>query len=296
MMRSHLPNDLFAFAYVVNSGGFTKAAKILEISPSVLSKRIARLESDLGVNLLKRTTRTLQLTETGERCLQEIQILKTQFDEIVQKIKIGQQVPKGKLRIACTASFAQTHLEVALWEFQELYPDIKIDLVLGQPTVRLMEKNIDVGIFIRAVPDSRLIAKKIGVRKLVVCASPEYFKKYGIPKKPKDLSEHNCLLYRAESKHDVWKFKNTEVNVTGSFSANSSQVLMQAALRGKGIAKLSGYLVNQMIKENKLVSVLEECCPRDISIFAAYPYARYPSLNVKTFVEFLDKRFRGRLQ
>lgn len=295
-MRSHLPNDLFAFAHVITAGGFTKAAKKLDISPSVLSKRIARLELDLGVNLLKRTTRTIRLTETGERCLQEIQLLQTHFDEIVQKIKMGQEVPQGKLRIASTASFAQTHLESALWEFHELYPSVKIDLVLGQPTVRLMEKNIDVGIFIRDVPDSRLIAKKIGVRKLVVCASPDYFKKHGVPKKPQDLLDHNCLLYKAENKHDLWKFKNTEVSVVGNFSANSSQVLLQAALRGKGIAKLSGYLVNQSIKEKKLVSVLEDFCPRDISIYAAYPYARYPSLNVKTFVEFLDKRFRGRLQ
>jgi DNA-binding transcriptional LysR family regulator len=295
-MKSRLANDLFTFVNVVSAGGFTKAAKMLDISPSVLSKRLARLETDLGVSLLKRTTRTLRLTETGERCFEEIQALQTQFGEIIQKIKMGQHTPQGKLRIASTASFAQTHLEAAIWEFQELYPQIKIDLVLGQPTVRLMEKNIDIGIFIRDVPHSRLIAKKIGVRKLVVCASPEYLKTHGTPKKPHDLLEHNCLLYRAENKNDRWKFKTSEVTVSGNFSANSSQVLMQAAVRGKGIAKLSGYLVNQAIKEKKLVSVLEDYCPKDISIYAAYPYARYPSLNVKTFVEFLDKRFRGRLQ
>ncbi|HEV2613285.1 MAG TPA: LysR substrate-binding domain-containing protein [Gammaproteobacteria bacterium] len=295
-MKSHLPSDLFAFAQVVAAGGFTKAAKSLDISPSVLSKRIARLESELGVDLLKRTTRTIRLTETGERCLTEIQAMQRQFEEILQKIKRNQHIPEGKLRIASTASFAQTHLEIALWEFHALYPKIKIELVLGQSSIRLMEKNIDVGIFIRDVPDSRLVAKKIGVRKLVVCASPDYFKKHGTPKKPKDLLEHNCLLYRFENKNDLWKFKNTEVNVSGNFSANSSQVLLQAALRGKGIVKLSGYLVSQAIKEKKLESVLEDYCPRDISIYAAYPYARYPSLNVKAFIEFLDKRFRGRFQ
>lgn len=293
-MRNHLPNDLFTFAHVVNAGGFTKAAKMLDISTSVLSKRIARLEAHLGVDLLKRTTRTLRLTETGERCLNEVLVMKAQLEEILQNIKRGPSTPQGKLRIASTASFAQAHLEMAVSEFQELYPEVQIELVLGPSSVRLMEKNIDVGIFIRDVPDSRLVAKKIGVRKLVVCGSPDYFKKHGTPKKPKDLLKHNCLLYRFENKNDMWKFKNTEVNVSGNFSANSSQVLLQAAIRGKGIVKLSSYLTSEAIKEKKLVSILEEYCPRDISIYAAYPYARYPSINVKAFIEFLDKRFRGR--
>lgn len=295
-MKSRLANDLFSFVTVVSSGGFSKAAKNLDISPSVLSKRIARLESQLGVNLLRRTTRSIQLTETGERCFEEIKLLRNQFEEVIQKIKLGQHAPQGKLRIASTASFAQAHLEEALWEFRELYPQIKLELILGQPSVRLMEKNIDVGIFIREVPDSRLVAKKIGVRKLVVCSSPEYFEKHGIPKKPNDLLKHNCLIYRSDNKMDLWKFKNTQVNVTGNFSANSSQLLMQAAIRGKGIVKISGYLVSQALKEKKLVSILEEYCPRDISIYAAYPYARYPSLTVKAFIDFLVKRFRGRFQ
>jgi DNA-binding transcriptional LysR family regulator len=295
-MKNRLPNDLFSFVDVVSAGSFTKAAKAMDISPSVLSKRIARLETHLGVNLLKRTTRTIQLTDTGERCFEEIKLLRNKFEEVLQHIHQGQHAPQGKLRIASTASFAQTHLEEALWEFRELYPKIKLELILGQPSIRLMEKNIDVGIFIRDVPDSRLVAKKIGARKLVVCASPDYFKKHGVPKKPKDLLSHNCLLYRAENKNDPWKFKNTQVNVSGNFSANSSQLLLQSALRGKGIVKLSGYLVSQSIKEHKLVSVLEDYCPRDISIYAAYPYARYPSVTVKALIDFLVKRFRGRFQ
>jgi len=290
-MKKHLPDDLFSFALVVDKGSFTKAAKSLGVSVSVLSKRVQRLESSLGVHLLQRTTREFRLTEMGKECYEEIKQLKTGFEEIIQKLKSRQVSPKGKLRVSAPASFSQV-LAPYVFEFMQHYPECEIEILLGQPSVRLLEKNIDIGIFIKEIPDSNLIAKKIGMRKIIVCASPDYLQKHGTPQTPLDLIHHCCLLYRAEKLKNEWRFQKTVVKVKGNFSANSSQMLMNAALAGKGIIKVPSFLVQDALKEKKLISVLDAHCPKDIGIYAAYSFTRHPSANVKVFIEFLVKRFK----
>ena len=291
-MKNSIPTDLFSFAAIAGAGGFTKASKELGVSASVLSKRIERLETDLGVSLLQRTTRTVRLTDAGQKCYDEIISLRSGFKNIIERIRENHETPQGTLRVSTLSSFASTQLEPALWGFMGRFPQIKLELVLGQPNVRLMENNIDVGIFIKEVPDSRLIVKKIGSRKMVVCASPAYIEKQGAPKKPESLVNHNCLLYRAESIKNQWRFKKNVVTVEGNFSVNSSQLLMKAALQGKGVAKLPGYLVEHSVRDGRLVSLLDDHCPKDIGIYAAYAYSRQLSPNVKVFVDFLTGYFQ----
>lgn len=297
-MKNHLWSDLFSFVSIVDAGSFTKAAAELGLSPSVLSKRIRRLEGELKVSLLKRDTRKLFLTESGKQCYDEVSRLRGEFEQVIETAVGSQQNPSGKLRISAPFSFGQLHLTSALFEFMKLYPDIQIELLLGQPSTRLIEKNIDIGIFIKQVPDSRLVAKQIGCRKIIICASPEYFKRCGTPKMPEDLLRHNCLLYRAESLKNQWQFQKSgkifKVEVKGNFSANSSQVLAQAAIKGAGIAKLPGYMVNQAIREKKLISILENYCPHEMGIYATYPFTRHPSRNVKTLIDFLAKKFKDK--
>ncbi len=297
-MKNHLWSDLFSFVSIVDAGSFTKAAVELGLSPSVLSKRIRRLEGELKVSLLKRDTRKIFLTEAGKQCYDEVSRLRGEFEQVIETAAGSQHNPKGKLRISAPFSFGQLHLTSALFEFIEHYPDIQIELLLGQPSTRLIEKNIDIGIFIKQVPDSRLIAKQIGQRKITVCASPEYFKHNGLPQSPEELVHHNCLLYHGEKLSNNWRFQKSGkafcVEVDGNFSANSSQVLAQAAIEGKGIVKLPGYMVNQAVKEGKLVSILENYCPREMGIYAAYPFTRHPSAKVKILIDFLAQKFKDK--
>ncbi len=297
-MKNHLWSDLFSFVSIVDAGSFTKAAAELGLSPSVLSKRIRRLEGELKVGLLKRDTRKLFLTEAGKQCYAEVSRLRGEFQQVIETAVGSQQNPSGKLRISAPFSFGQLYLASALFEFIDLYPHIQVELLLGQPSTRLIEKNIDVGIFIKQVPDSRLIAKQIGRRKITVCASPDYFKRCGVPQTPEELSHHNCLLYRAESFKNEWEFQKSGkvlgVAISGNFSANSSQVLAQAAIEGKGIVKLPGYMVSQAVREGKLTSILESYCPHEMGIYAAYPFTRHPSSKVKLLIDFLAKKFKDK--
>lgn len=297
-MKNYLWGDLFTFVSIVDAESFTKAAAELGLSPSVLSKRIRRLEGELKVSLLKRDTRKIFLTESGRQCYDEVSRLRGEFEQVIETAIGSQQNPSGKLRISAPFSFGQLHLTSALFEFIDLYPGIQIELLLGQSSTRLIEKNIDVGIFIKQVPDSRLIAKQIGRRKIIVCASPDYLKRMGVPKVPEELSHYNCLLYRGENLKNTWRFQKSGkafgVEVHGNFSANSSQVLAQAAIEGRGIVKLPGYMVNRAVREKKLASILENFCPREMGIYAAYPFTRHPSLKVKILIDFLTEKFKDK--
>lgn len=294
--RAVLP-DLLSFVAVVSAGTFTAAGSQLGISHSVLSKRIKRLEAKLGIQLLNRTTRQLHLTEAGERVFRECEQIKENIEGIILELGQLQEEPQGILRVHAPMSFGQLHLAQAVSDFIQRYPKIQIELILGNSTINLLENGIDVGIFIKELPDSSLIARRIGLRRMHVCGSPEYFAKHGMPKTPDDLSSHNCLLYQLQPQTQKWLFNSPAgdswVKVSGNLRMNSSQALAHAAVSGLGIVKLPGYMVTREIQSGKLISILKQYCPKDIGIYATYPHTKYPNKKVKVFIDFLADRFSG---
>ncbi len=296
-MKRYVLSDLFSFVAVIHAGSFTKAAKQLGVTHSVLSKRIKRLEEQLKITLLNRTTRQLHLTSAGQRIFQECEMIKHDFDSVISNLNLLKEEPQEMIRIHAPMSFGQLHLSSALSDFIKQNPKMMVELILGSHHLNLIEHGIDVGIYIKELPDSTLKARKIGMRSMLVCGSPDYFAKHGVPKKPQELVNHNCLLYQLQTQQQKWRFRgpkgNSLVKVKGNLSINSSQALASAAVAGLGIAKLPGYMINRELHQGKLISVLKEFCPKDIGIYAAYPYTKNPPAKVKLLTDFLAHRFDG---
>jgi DNA-binding transcriptional LysR family regulator len=298
-------DDALSFASVVDEGTFAAAAKKWGISTSVISKRVSRLEEQLRVQLIQRTTRSMILTEAGQIFYESCKRIRSEIYEAAADVFQHHQKPSGLLRVNSPMSFGQVHLLPAINDFILLYPDIQIELILGSQYDSFIQNGLDLAIFIKDLPNTHLLkSRKITVRSTGVYGSPHYFKKFGKPKVPHDLIKHNCLLYQSEPgnqfgsglKHE-WVFYQQQekitVTVSGNLRINSNQALVKSALAGIGLAKLSSFMVTEEVKSGKLVSVLQEYCARDIDIHAVYPNQRFLPSKVRLFIDYLIERFNA---
>ncbi len=296
-MKPQLLVDLILFIAIVEQKSFTSAASHFGMTKSVVSKHLTRLEKSLGVQLLRRSTRKLSLTEAGQALYQRCAHVKTDLEEAEQAALNTHDTPNGTLRVNCTFSFGHLHLVPAIADFMTLYPQIKIELFLGSHYDDLIEHGLDLGIRTGKLADSNLIARRLTTRKMRVCASPAYLKKYGKPEVPQDLYQHNCLLYLNSPTGDEWHFSNKKepilINIKRNFASNSSQSLEAAAVAGIGIVLLPGYMMSKHIKQGKLISILDEYCPTNIAIHAVYPATRHLATKVRVFIDFITERFQS---
>ncbi len=298
-------NDALAFVSVVDEGSFAAAAKKWGISSSVISKRISRLENQLRVQLIQRTTRSMSLTESGQIFYERCKRIKAEIKDAASVVLQNHQNPSGLLRINVPMSFGQVHLVSAVNDFIVLYPEIQIELILGSQYASFIHNGLDLAIFIKDLPDTHLLrSRKITVRSTGVYGAPDYLKRCGIPTTPDELANHNCLIYQSEPGNQLgigqkyeWRFCNDKekiiVPVSGNLRINSSQGLVKAALAGVGLVKLSSFMVTEETKSGRLISVLDDYCERDIEIHAAYPNQRYLPSKVRVFIDFLIARFRS---
>jgi DNA-binding transcriptional LysR family regulator len=299
-MTEFMINDAMAFLTVVDEGSYAAAAKKWSLSSSVISKRITRLEQNLHVQLLQRTTRKILLTETGQIFYDRCKRIKAEINDAAADVLQHHQHPSGLVRINAPMSFGQVHLMPAINDFVRQNSDIKIELILGSQYSSFILNGLDLAIFIKDLPESNLLkSHQIAVRNMGVYGSPSYFAEHPIPRALEDLKNHNCLIYQYEpgglgDKHE-WYFNRgghrIRIPVNGNLRINSSQALVKAAVQGIGLAKLSSFMVTDEIKSGKLISVLSEFCARDIQIHVAYPNQRYLPSKVKVFLDFLIERF-----
>lgn len=297
--------DALAFVSVVDEGSFAAAGKKWGLSASVISKRVSRLETQLQVQLMQRTTRSMVLTEAGQRFYENCKRIRTEINEAAIDVLQHQQLPSGLLRINAPMSFGQVHLLPAVNDFIRVYPDIQVELILGSQYDSFIQNGLDLAIFIKNIPDTNLLkSRKITVRSNGVYGSPEYFADHAMPRTPEDLKNHNCLLYQSEPgnqfgvghKHE-WIFyqgeKKISMPVTGNLRINSNQALVKSALAGIGLVRLSSFLVTEEVRQGFLVSVLQDYCARDIDIHAVYPNQRFLPSKVRVFLDFLIERFQA---
>lgn len=294
-MQSTLLSDMMLFLAVVEKKSFTSAAKQFNITKSVVSKRITRLEKTLGVQLLYRSTRKLSLSEVGETLYQRCLKIKEDLYEAEQVIKATHAEPQGRLRISVPASFARLHLVPAIADFMKQYPKVDIEIVIGSAYEDLIEYGIDCAIKIGDLPDSSMVAKQLTVRKMRVCASPAYLEAHGVPQTPEELANHNCLTHKNSPTGNEWHFlkgrKDQRIQVRGNFSAGSSQVLEKAAVDGIGIVMLPGYMMTKDIQSGDLIRVLEEFCQDEIGIYAVFNQSKHIPPKLRAFIDFLFERF-----
>lgn len=288
-------SDVAVFVQVVRDGSFTKAADRLELSRSVVSKYVTRLEERLGARLLNRTTRRLSLTEAGRvfyersrRGLEEIEEAETEVSRL-------QGEARGLLRVNSPMSFGILHIAPLLPEFLAENPEVSVDMNLDDRKVDVIEEGFDVSIRITDLPDSSLVARRLGPCRHAVVAAPAYLEKHGVPRTPDDLRDHNIIAYQYQESATDWHFLTEDkeqitVPVSGSIQMNNSLALREALLGGIGITRTPTFVVGKDIAAGKLVSLLPSYQTLEVSIFLVYPQRRHLSPKVRAFVDFVAAR------
>lgn len=288
-------DDMLAFIKVVDAKSFTAAADRLNLSKSVVSRRIAELENRLGARLLNRTTRKLSLTEVGQAFYERCTRILSDLDEAERAVADLHSAPRGRLRVNAPLSFGLLHLAPAVAEFMERFPAIEVDIDLNDRYVDLFDEGYDVAVRIGRLRDSSLIAKRLAPNRRVVCASPAYLEKYGTPQVPEDLTQHSCLLYTNVPTAEQWQFRvdgeQRTVRVSGCLRANNGDILLAAAIAGHGITVTPTFMCGEALASGRLECILSEYTMSDSAVFAVYPQNRHLSPKVRAFVDFLALRF-----
>lgn len=285
-------SDIAVFVQVVRDGSFTKAAEHLGLSRSVVSKYITRLEETLGARLLNRTTRRLSLTEAGRVFFERSRLGLEEIEEARAEISRLQEEPRGVLRVNSPMSFGILHVAPLLPHFLSEYPEINVDMNLDDRKVDVIEEGFDVSIRITELPDSSLVARRLGPCRHAIVAAPSYVEQYGIPHLPRDLRDHNVIAYHYQESATEWHFlgpdgKQESVPVSGSIQMNNSLALRAALLAGVGIARTPTFVVGEDIAAGRLVPLLSPYATLELSIYLVYPQKRHLSPKVRAFVDFM---------
>lgn len=289
-------DDLILFAQIAEMGSFSKVAEANELTNSVVSKRIARLEKELGTQLLYRTTRRLTLTEAGKALKQSAMNVKAAAQEAVDTISGYSEEVTGTIKMSVPTISGDLLLADAVAEFSVMHPGLSIDMSLDNRFVNLVEEGYDLVIRTGYLEDSSLIARHLLDSHWVVCTSPSYIRRKGQPKTPEDLRHHNCLTY---SYHSAgvrdWEFVSSQrhysVTVSGSFSSDNTAALRQAALNGHGIVYVPKCLVYPDLCNGKLIDLFPEQVGKVLGVYAVYPYSRQPARKIKLLIEHIRERY-----
>lgn len=290
-----------AFVKVVETNGFSEAARQMQMAVSSVTRQVNALEEMLNTQLLNRSTRSVTLTTQGRKYYDRaVRIL--QDVEEANLCVMEQDIPRGLLKVSVPVAFGRLHIAPIVNDFFVQYPEVKLDLKLSDGLSNLVEEDLDVVIRIGNLDRSgaNLILRKIGSSTRLVCGSSTYFTRHGKPRHPDDLAHHNCLLFAYFMGYDIWRFKRDtefcEVKVSGSLISSNSEVLRQVCLDGTGLILMPTWLIGEDIRKGGLQAVLTDCqvypqTSMDMGIYALYLPNRRNSLRVKTFIDFLIKRF-----
>lgn len=285
-------DDALIFTKVVSTGSFSKAAESLKIPKSTLSRRIANLEERLGVRLLERTTRQLSLTDIGRGYYRHCERIVEEIQEAANYIAEAQSSPKGTLKISVSVDIALNHLHDVFVDFMLEYPEISLEVDLTPRVVNLIDEEVDVAIRVRALQDSSLIAKKIGVTPIGLYARFDYFQYREPPTHPSQLNEQECI--GINTRRGAWIFgdgkKEVKVFPKHPYKVNNLRMIQTAVIKGLGIAILPKKICDPYVGKN-LIALLENYPPKAANIYAVYPSKKYMSPKLKVFLEYLQQNF-----
>ncbi len=288
--------EMSVFVRVVEEQNFSAAARALKLTPSAVSQLIRRLEDRLGARLLNRTTRRVNLTEEGRAFYQRCRPILAAIDEAERAVAEFQEEPRGLLRVAMPLSLGNYHILPLFPDLLTRYRDLKIETIMTDSIMNLVEAQVDVAVRIGPQPDSSLIARRLGSDRRIVVASPAYLERHGTPKTPDDLTDHNCLRQTAVSNLNQWVFQGPDgprrIEVTGRFEVNNTPALRHAALAGTGLIRVGEFVAGADINAGRLVRVLGDYeSPTKMDIFAVYPPNPHLSPKVRAFVDLLVNNF-----
>lgn len=290
-------NDLYYFAQVVEQGGFSSAARALDIPKSRLSRRISQLEERLGVRLLHRTTRRLRLTTAGERYLHYCRELTASARAADDAMRQLQAEPSGPVVVSCPVSLAQQVLAPILPEFLDTWPAVSVQMLVTNRRVDLIREGVDLALRVRTRldTDAELVVRRLGTAMGSLVASPAYLQRYGMPETPQDLPAHVTLSFNEPQAEVRWALRNTngeetEVTLTPQLCCNDFIMLAQAAVRGRGIALLPDEATREEMRRGQLVRVLPEWRSPEGIVHCIYPSRRGMMPAVRALLDFLSER------
>jgi DNA-binding transcriptional LysR family regulator len=294
-MNGSASTEMNAFVRVAERGSFAAAAADLGLTPSALSKLVTRIEDRLGVRLLTRTTRKLALTAEGELFVARSRDILASIEAAEAEVTAASERPRGHLRISVGTAVAKQILGPALPVFLDRYPDITVELHVSDGQVDLVAEQIDVAIRSGALGDSTLVARKVGEATRVICASPFYLEKHGTPQVPADLLQHNCLTLPGPA-WSQWPFHTHEginrLAVSGTFTSDNADLLLDMAVAGLGIARLADFMVARALRDGALVRLLVDShVPESFPIHALTVPGRHRAPRIRAFVDFLVEEF-----
>ncbi len=289
-------SEMAVYVRVVEAGNFSAAAREMNLTPSAVSKLIGRLEERLGARLLNRTTRHVSLTEEGRAFYQRCTPILDAIDEAERAVAELHGEPRGLLKVNASTAFGHYHIEPLIPGFLARYPDLRLEFTLSESIVNLIEEEVDVAVRIGQLPDSSLIARKLGTARRIVVASPGYLERHGTPRTPDDLKHHNCLRLSKATSLNQWEFTGPgaprRIDVGGNFEANSAIALHGAAVAGLGLIRVGDFTVAADVRTGRLVPVLADHeLPPETNIYAVYPHNRHLSPKVRAFVDMLVDAF-----
>jgi len=288
--------EMAAFVRSVELGGFSAAARELRLTPSALSKLVSRLETRLGVRLLNRTTRRLALTAEGTLFFERSRGILAEIEDAENEVMRARDRPRGRLRLHVGVGFAMHQVVPALPRFYKRYPEVQVDLVIEDRNLDLTKDDIDISVRPGPATETTLVVRKVFDFERIVCASPEYLTRYGMPRSPNDLVKHNCITQSGFSGRGQWPFETTSgqqiIDIVPSTRVNNADCALRFALMGLGIVRLNEFVVAEELREGRLVQVLADYhCADPVPMIALYPHMRHRLPRVAAMLDFLIKTF-----
>lgn len=286
------------FVAVVEAGTFTAAADRLGHSVSFISKAVTRLEARIGVRLLNRTTRTLSLTDAGRLYFERCRQIVADAQAAERCVTLGQETPRGLLRLSAPVSFGLGYLRHTLPDFLAAYPDVTMEIESNDRFVDVVAEGYDVVIRVADLKDSNLVSRRITSSRGLTVAAPAYWDRRGRPTHPADLTDHNCISYTYKQAPNHWEFHDPAggrigVNITPRVLCNSAEMESGLAVAGLGVTRLPAFACAQELAAGLLEPVLEPYERPPHGVYAVYPHRQHLSAKVRAFVDFLVARFGG---
>ena len=278
-----------SFVRIVESGSLTAAAADLNVSLSSMVRMLAALEHDLGVTLLNRTTCRIHLTHDGEQYFEYCRMILTQVQEAEAALRSRRAVPHGRLGLTASVVFGQRHMASIVNEFVRRRPNVSVEFLLVNRIVNLIEEGFDVAIRIAHPDDTSLMSIPLTKVRRVVCASPDYLRRHGIPRCPQDLKAHRCVRFTGLAPRAHWPFRinsrDVSVSIPDAIVCNDADVAIESCAKGLGLGSFLSYMVAPLRKSGRLKYVLEDIEVEPVPVRFVYPRSRIMSATVRAFAE-----------
>jgi DNA-binding transcriptional LysR family regulator len=284
----------------VDGGSLSAASRSLGVPLPTVSRRISDLEAHLGTQLLVRTSRKLLLTEAGTAFVASSRRV---LDELVEAERVASgeyRVPRGELLVTAPILFGKLYVAPVVHDFLAAYPDVTVRLVLADIVVGLVENHIDIAVRIGQLPDSGLVAQRVGALRWVVCASPDYLARRGTPEEPHELTGHECVALEGLQQYRTWLFgsepRAQSIEIRPRFSVNTADAVIEGAVAGLGVARVMSYQAANAVGAGRLVPILEGSAPAPIPVHLVHARQEFQPLKQRAFIDFVAPRLKLALE